>query len=64
MATDERARHALFCKLEEVLGLEAATTLMELLPRPEFRTLDSRLDQLERRLDNIERGLDLNSVIA
>jgi hypothetical protein len=32
MTVDERARHQLFVKLEEVLGAEEATTLMETLP--------------------------------
>jgi hypothetical protein len=32
MALDERARHELYLRLEEHLGAEAATTLMEHLP--------------------------------
>ena len=32
MALDERARHELYLRLEEQLGAEAATTLMEHLP--------------------------------
>ncbi|HKN90822.1 MAG TPA: hypothetical protein VJ622_11110 [Acidimicrobiia bacterium] len=32
MAIDERARHHLYLRLEEHLGAEAATTLMEHLP--------------------------------
>lgn len=32
MALDERARYALFLRLEEALGVESAETLMELLP--------------------------------
>ncbi len=32
MAIDERARHALYRKLEETIGAEEATTLMEHLP--------------------------------
>ena len=32
MVVDERSRHALYQKLEEVLGREEATTLMEHLP--------------------------------
>ena len=32
MALDERARHQLYLRLEEHLGPEAATTLMEYLP--------------------------------
>ena len=32
MAVDERARHQLHRKLDQILGPEEATTLMELLP--------------------------------
>lgn len=32
MVLDERSRHELYLKLEEVLGSEKATTLMEMLP--------------------------------
>ena len=32
MALDERARHELFLRLEEVLGPESAETLMEMMP--------------------------------
>jgi hypothetical protein len=32
MALDERSRHELFLRLEETLGADAATTLMEHLP--------------------------------
>lgn len=32
MVVDERARHALYRKLEETIGAEEATTLMEHLP--------------------------------
>ena len=32
MAVDERSRHELYLKLEETLGSDAATTLMEHLP--------------------------------
>ena len=32
MAVDERARHELHGRLDDVLGLEEATTLMSLLP--------------------------------
>ena len=32
MAVDERSRHELYLKLEETLGPDAATTLMEHLP--------------------------------
>ena len=32
MVLDERSRHELYLKLEEVLGPDQATTLMEMLP--------------------------------
>lgn len=32
MALDERARHELYLRLEQALGPDAATTLMEHLP--------------------------------
>jgi hypothetical protein len=32
MSVDERSRHRLFRKLDELIGPEEATTLMELLP--------------------------------
>ena len=32
MVLDERSRHQLYLRLEEALGQEAATTLMEYLP--------------------------------
>lgn len=32
MVLDERSRHELYLKLEEVLGPESASTLMEMLP--------------------------------
>ena len=56
MSVDERSRHQLFMKLEEVLGSEEATTLMETLPpvhHDEIVTksyLDARLAALEDRL--------------
>jgi hypothetical protein len=56
VAVDERARHQLFVKLEQVLGSEEATTLMETLPpvhHDELVTkeyLDLRLAAMEDRL--------------
>ena len=32
MALDERSRHELYLRLEQALGPEAATTMMEMLP--------------------------------
>jgi hypothetical protein len=56
MSVDERARHQLFVKLEQVLGAEEATTLMETLPpvsHDEIVTktyLDLRLEALKHEL--------------
>jgi hypothetical protein len=56
MAVDERARHQLFQRLEQVLGPDEATTLMETLPPVGYADLvtkeylDLRLDALEQRL--------------
>jgi hypothetical protein len=48
MAIDERARHQLFLRLEEHLGPEAATTLMEHLPPTGWADVATKrdLDQL------------------
>jgi hypothetical protein len=48
MAIDERTRHILFLKLEEVLGSEEATTLMEHLPPVGWADVATKrdLDQL------------------
>jgi hypothetical protein len=56
MTVGERARHQLFVRLEQVLGAEEATTLMETLPpvaHGELVTkeyLDLRLETMEHRL--------------
>lgn len=52
MAVDERARHQLFVKLEEVLGPDQATTLMETLPPVGYDHLATKQDlqALEDRL--------------
>ena len=56
MAIDERARHRLHRRLEEVLGSQEAETLMRSLPHSpwdEFVTreyLDLRLEAMEQRL--------------
>ncbi len=44
MAVDERARHQLFVKLEEVIGPEQATTLMENLPPGGYAELATKQD--------------------
>ena len=48
MAIDERARHELYLRLEEHLGAEAATTLMEHLPPVGWADVATKrdLDQL------------------
>ena len=52
MAIDERARHELYLRLEEQLGTEAATTLMEHLPPVGWADVATKrdLDQLGDRL--------------
>ncbi len=48
MALDERSRHDLYLRLEEALGPEAATTLMEHLPPVGWADVATKrdLDQL------------------
>ena len=52
MSVDERARHQLFVKLEEVIGPDSATTLMEHLPPGGYTELATKQDlaALEDRL--------------
>ena len=65
MVLDERSRHELYLRLEEVLGPEAATTLMEHLPPVGWADVATKrdLDALEHRLNlrfgAIEERLDL-----
>ena len=51
MALDERARHELHRKLEEVLGADQASTLMEMLPPVGWADVATKrdLDELESR---------------
>ncbi len=71
MALDERARHELFLRLEQVLGPESAETLMEMLPpvgwadvatRQDLNGLEERLDLrfglVDQRFEALEQGLD------
>ena len=53
MVVDERSRHELYRRLEEVLGPEAATTLIEHLPPVGWADVATRHDLagLEQRLD-------------
>jgi hypothetical protein len=53
MVLDERSRHELFLRLEQVLGPEPAQTLMEHLPPLGWADVATKhdLEQLERRID-------------
>jgi hypothetical protein len=44
MSVSERARHQLFVKLEQMLGSEEATTLMEHLPPGGYTELATKQD--------------------
>ncbi len=59
----EHQRHRLFSKLEEQIGPEAASTMMELLPsvgwaddatKHDVHNLERRMDRLEQRFDSLE----------
>ena len=60
MALDERARHELFLRLEEVLGPESAETLMEMMPPVGWADVATKrdLDALEQRMDLRFEGLE------
>ena len=70
MATEERARQALYDRLEEVIGDDHAATLMQYLPpHPsdlatksdlrELRTdLGHRMDGIDQRMDGINHRVD------
>jgi hypothetical protein len=53
MALDERSRHELFLRLEEVLGPRQAETLMEMMPPVGWADVATKrdLDALEQRMD-------------
>jgi hypothetical protein len=63
MSVDERARHRLYRKLEQILGSEEAGTLMDHLPPTGFADLATRDDvhalrsELVARIDGIEHRL-------
>jgi len=61
MAIDERTRHQLFLRLEEVLGDEDATTLMEHLPPVGWAEVATKTDigMLQGDLTDLERRMDL-----
>jgi hypothetical protein len=56
MVVDDRSRHELYRRLEEVLGLEAATTLIEHLPPAGWAEVATKHD-----LANLEERLELRS---
>jgi len=60
MVVDERSRHELYRRLEEVLGADAATTLIEHLPPVGWADVATKHDlaQLEERLDGRFTALD------
>ncbi len=53
MALDERSRHELFLRLEEVLGPRQAETLMEMMPPVGWADVATKrdLDALEQRME-------------
>jgi hypothetical protein len=53
MGIDERTRHKLYLRLEDVLGAEEATALMEHLPPTDWADVATKHDllQLEGRID-------------
>ena len=66
MELDERSRHQLYLRLEEVLGPDAATTLMEHLPPVGWADVAMKrdLDALEQRLDLRFEALEHKLVAA
>jgi hypothetical protein len=60
MVLDERSRHELYLKLEQVLGPEPAQTLMEHLPPVGWADVATKrdLDQLEGRVDQRFKALE------
>ena len=60
MVLDERSRHHLYLRLEEALGPDAATTLMEHLPPVGWADVATTrdLDALEQRLEHRFETMD------
>lgn len=61
MALDERARHELFLRLEQILGRNPAETLMEMMPPVGWADVATKrdLDALEQRISLRFEALDL-----
>jgi hypothetical protein len=57
MTVDERSRHQLYQKLQQVLGAEDATTLMEHLPPGGVAQLATK-DDLRTMRDELEHKID------
>lgn len=67
MAVTEETRHRLYQRLEQVLGAEEATTLMELVPpvgwgdvatKRDLDVLGERMARFEGRMDRFEVRMD------
>jgi len=67
VAVTEETRHRLYQRLEEVLGAEEATTLMELVPpvgwadvatKRDLDALADRMDRFEARMDRFDGRMD------
>jgi hypothetical protein len=67
MVVDERTRHGLYTRLEEVLGSEHAVTLMEHLPPVGWADVATKHDlaalelRLGQRIDGLEERIDLKT---
>jgi len=59
MPVDEARRHALYTKLEQVLGADEAETFMQLTPPTEWTDLATRQDieRIDMRMENVRSGL-------
>ncbi|MDQ1396877.1 MAG: hypothetical protein QOG64_2136, partial [Acidimicrobiaceae bacterium] len=64
MATDERSRHELYRKLEEILGLERATTLMEHLPPSGWGDVATKTDIALVRADVVVLRADMTASLG
>lgn len=67
MSFDEKRRHRLRTKLDEVLGADVSGDLMESLPpfdwtriatKDDLQDIHGRLDNMDRRFDNMDRRFD------